>query len=54
MKYWLNTTYACGLIETNENGIITFTAPIYKRWYGMHIDKLKVVLRKRIIELRKI
>lgn len=29
-KYWLNTTYACGLIETDDKGIVIFAAPIYK------------------------
>jgi len=54
MQYWLNTTYACGLIETDNNGIIVWTCPIYKRWTGIHIEKLKVILSKRIIEIVKL
>lgn len=55
IDYWLNTTYACGLISTNNN-IVVDTCPIYKWMIGKEfiyvINYLKY--KNKLIEIVEI
>ena len=44
--FWLNTTYACGAIITNEGGIIINSCPIYRVYVGQKIQKIIKYLKK--------
>ena len=46
IDYWLNTTYACGLIAVNENLKIIFTCPIYKWMIGNDFNYVLSYLRR--------
>lgn len=39
-QYYISTEKATAFVETNDNGYITLTAPIWKRFKGQHIDNL--------------
>lgn len=45
--YWFSTHFATGLVETNEHGIITESAPMWKRWKGMLLESMTNYYRAR-------
>lgn len=51
--YWLNTTYACGLIEVDSDNVIILTCPIYKWMVGKKLEYVIRYLRKtnKLIEI---
>lgn len=38
--YQIDTGYACAGIETNDDGIVIFAAPIFKWMIGKNIDNV--------------
>ena len=34
--YWVSTTYATGIVEVNELGVIITTAPIWAKWRNQY------------------
>jgi hypothetical protein len=44
--FWLNTTYACAAIITNESGLIIKTAPIYMKFKDQKIHNVIKYLKK--------
>jgi len=52
--FWFNTTYACGAVICNANGIITDACPIYRKWRGRHFRWLISHLGKFFIEYKLI
>jgi hypothetical protein len=44
--FWLNTTYACGAVVTNSQGVIVSACPIYLKFKGRHINDVIRGLRR--------
>ena len=40
MHYWLSTPDATAEIETNKDGIVIVTAPVWKTWLGVPIREM--------------
>lgn len=45
--FWLDTTYACGAVVANEEGVIVDACPIYRRFRGLPLNRVIIELRKR-------
>jgi len=52
MTFWVNGTFFCCGVGTNDEGIITEAAPILYRFIGQHIDRLRAW--DKVIEIRSI
>ena len=52
---WVSSSWATGLVITDDKGIIQDTAPVWQKFRGQSIDSLTAWLRKksevRVVEL---
>ena len=39
-KFWVSTRTVTCQVDTDDEGIIVFTAPIWKRFLGCHIKEM--------------
>lgn len=46
-EWWFSTKLATGYVQTDDNNIITKTAPIWRRFTGQHIKNLADWLKKK-------
>lgn len=54
--YWINLTFACAGVLTNQGGIIKDSAPIFRKWIGQDIQKLLLYYKRkgRFIEAKRL
>jgi hypothetical protein len=45
--FWFNTTFACGAVICDENGIVIDSCPIYKWSHGKHFRVIEKYYKQK-------